>query len=151
MVSAAGQPQGGATLLPWVAFACAVVVLTALPFLLTPDNDPAIWLIPLPALLLALGGLRSGGNRLYAIACLALGITMDSVLLAFMFFGVIGPLGGLMVATAPTALLAGGVPIVQAIRGRLSSLFGVLGGAVSIIAVLAGAFILWQLARYASP
>lgn len=156
MVKATPRSPENVSRLSWLAFACAVAVLAALPVILTPDNDPAIWLVPVPALLLALGGFRSGAERRYALACLALGTTMDALLLIFMVLAD-GPreptwvtelFGGLWVATAPTALIAGAVPAVQSMRGRISPVLGVVGGVVSMVGGLVGAFILWRLATF---
>lgn len=156
MVKATPRSSADVTYLPWVAFSGAVAVLVALPFVLTPHNDPAIWLVPLPALLLALGGIRSEGDRPYALACLTLGIIMDALLLVFMLGevfrdAVIGLLGGLLAATAPTALAAGAVPTAFALRGRLSCLLGVAGGIISAVGGLIGIFVLWRLVMFTSP
>lgn len=139
--------------LPWIAFACALLSLVALRFLLTPDNDPAIWLVPVPGLLLGLGAFRGRGDQRYAVSCLALGVVMDALLLTFLAAPtlVVETLGGLVVVTAPTALVAGTIPVIEATRGRLRPRFGIAGGVVFAIALFVGAFILWRLAAFASP
>lgn len=143
--------------LRWIAFASAIVVWALTPFLVM-GSDPAIILLPVPALLLVVGGLRrSDGDRSYARACLALGILM-ATMLVLVVLPVQSPTSlprtvemmifGMWLVHAPTAVGAGIVPAAYAIQGRSSRIVGLAGGIVSIGGGIIGAFILWQLAGF---
>lgn len=148
------------TVLPWVAFSSAIAIWALIPLFLT-DYDAAIFLVPLPALLLVVGGLRrSGGGPSYVRACIALGVLMDLMLLLLVLPAPL-PLAlpravemvifGMWFAHAPTAIGAGVVAAVYAIQGRSGPTVGIAGVAVSAIAGLTAASIVWQLARFTSP
>lgn len=159
MVMTTHQPTLGVIRLPWVAFACALVVIVLTYSLMEHASAAALFLLPVPGLLLIAGGFLRGADVGYARACLALGIYQDVILSLHVLSAYAGPLeipppfnrmfitGGDWLLAIPTAMGAGIAPAALAARGRVSRAMGIAGGVVSVAALALGAILVNALAR----
>lgn len=159
MIDSDERQRQYASILQWGALAAAITIMILTYALMERASATALFLLPVPGLLLIAGGFVRAGDLGYARTCIAIGIYQDAILSLYVLSTYVTPLevpppldwvlvtGGDWLLAIPTSMGAGIAAAVLAARGRVSRAMGLAGILISIAGLGLGAWIISALAR----